>query len=105
MRWGTKEYAELFKLVLADSGKPHPAVLDKPALRSDCIRYYDAYRYLSVSRLWTEVGPQAIQLSEVTSYLELAGILEYGTKLKYLRLIQLMDRTELKFIADNRKTK
>ena len=52
--------------------------------------------------MWSEVGPQAIQVSEVAAYLGILGIEDTYTKQKYLRLVQSMDRVEMQHI--NRKT-
>ena len=100
MAWGGSE--KLFKAIREDTGIPHPSDIGRPALRSDCIKYFDAFRYLGASRMWSEVGPHAIQVSEVAAYVGMAGITDPYTKLKYLRLVQAMDRVELEHI--NRKT-
>lgn len=105
LKWGTREYDKLFKLILEDTGVPHPAHASKPTLRSDCIRYYDAFRHLSVSRLWNQVGPQPIQINEIHTYLNLVGIEDTSTKLKYLRLIQTLDNVERDFIAQQQSQK
>jgi hypothetical protein len=85
----------MFKAVYEDTGEFHPAHARKPALRKDCIRYLDAFRHLSAGRIWSEVGPQPIQVSEVESYLGMVGIKNSDTKMKYLRLIRLLDNFEL----------
>lgn len=54
-------------------GLSHPAEKTKPALRRDCIQYLDAFRTLSASRLWNQVGPQRIVLSEMAGWLERLG--------------------------------
>ena len=91
MEWGASE--KFFKLVKEDTGVPHPADIGRPGLRDDCIKYLDAFR------LWSEVGPQPIQVSEVESYLNIAGVEVPYMKLKYLYLIQQLDQVELKHIA------
>ena len=48
--------------------------------------------------MWSEVGPQAIQVSEVAAYLGILGIEDTYTKQKYLRLVQSMDRVEMQHI-------
>jgi len=96
LEWGGSE--QFFKN-LREDGSPHPADIGRPALRYDCIKYMDAFSYLGASRLWSEVGPQPIQVSEVESYLGIAGIEDPYTKMKYLRLVQRMDRVEMQHIA------
>jgi hypothetical protein len=97
LEWGASE--KFFKLVKEDTGVPHPADIGRPGLRNDCIKYLDAFRYLGSSRLWSEAGPQPIQVSEVEAYLNIAGIEVPYMKLKYLFLIQQLDRVEMKHIA------
>jgi hypothetical protein len=88
---------------MRENGDVHPAMLTKTALRSGHRRYYDVYRSLSASRTWSQVGPNPIQVSEVHSYMEMAGIEDPSTRLKYLRLIQGMDAIELKSIREKTK--
>ncbi len=102
MQWGDEGSVKLFKLIYEDTGHHHPAYLNKPALRDDCIKYLDAFRLLSASRLWSEVGPQPIQLSEIKAYMQLVGIKDKSTKLKYVRLIRSMDSVTLKHIHAER---
>ena len=93
MQWGGSE--SFFKVVREDTGTPHPADIGRPALRNDCIKYFDAFRYLGASRLWSEVGPQPVQVSEVKAYVDMIGLDDVDTKLKFLKFVQLMDRVEL----------
>lgn len=99
LNFGTREYQGLFK-TMRDNGEIHPAELTKPALNAEDRRYHDAYRALSASRLWSQIGPNPIQVSEVAAYLSLLGIEDTETKLKYLRLIQGMDIIEMTSIRD-----
>lgn len=93
----------MFKEVLKHEGHPHPAALRKPALRGDCIRYFDAFCRLGASRIWSQVGPQPITISEVESLMNMSGVEEPETRMKYLRLIQGMDRVELTFRQEKAK--
>lgn len=86
-----------------DTGVFHPAHLRKPALRGDCIRYLDAYRLLSASRIWTEIGPHPLQTTEVESYLNLAGVNGTQTRMKYVRIIRAMDDTEMQYLLSKKK--
>ncbi len=103
MQWGDEEHQRLFKLIYEDTGTYHPAYLNKPALRDDCIKYLDAFRLLSASRLWSEVGPQPIQVSAISAYLSMVGIEDISTKLKYLRLFRIMDVVVIDHITEQRK--
>lgn len=103
MRWGNKESQALFKLIYEDTGQHHPAYQTRPSLRDDCIKYYDAFCLLSDCRMWSEVGPQPIQLSEIDAYLRMVGITDVFTKLKYARLIRRMDGVTIRFLNEKRK--
>lgn len=85
----------MFAAVKEDTGQDHPALKTKPALRSDCIKYLDVFRLLSACRLWGEAGPQPLQLGEIRAALDLHGLEEAATKVKYARLLKLMDSVEL----------
>jgi len=85
----------MFKAYAEDHGKPHPALLAKPQPRDDCVKYLEAFRLLGCSRIWDQVGPKPTQTSEIESMLNLLGITDTSTRLKYLRLIRRMDMTEL----------
>lgn len=85
------------------NGDVHPAELTKTALRSEDERYYGVFRSLSASRIWTQIGPNPIQVSEVRAYMDMAGIEDSATRMKYLRLVQGMDIVELKSIRARTK--
>ena len=99
MQWGSSEH--LFKAVKEDTGVPHPADIGRPALRRDCIRYYEAFRYLGASRICNTTGPQPIQVVDVKAYLDIVAIDDPATRLKYLRLIQALDSVALKHASSN----
>jgi len=79
-------------------GNIHPAELTKVALREEDRRYYDVFRSLSASRIWSQVGPNPIQISEIAAYLGMVGIEDHATKMKYTRILQGLDIVELKSI-------
>lgn len=91
--------------MLRDDGRVHAAELNRPALRNVDRRYYDVFRSLSASRTWSQVGPNPIQIGEVSAYMGMMGIEDPETKIKYLRLIQGLDVVEMKNIRANMKTK
>ena len=46
--------------------------------------------------MWNEVGPQPVQVSEVAAYVvDILGLEDVDTKIKFLKFVQLMDRVEL----------
>lgn len=101
MRWGDKKNQDLFK-VLREDGVPHPADNTRPALRGDCIDYYDAFRFLGASRMWNQVGPQPIPVSEIMSYLTGMGVTNLEDRERYLRHIKDMDNLELTRFQEKR---
>lgn len=60
----------------------------------------DAYRLLSGLRLWGKVGPFPIMMSEIQAYFWSAGIEDVETRMKYVRLIRLMDLVELSYLRE-----
>ena len=105
LRWGGEENRKLFRLVYEDTGEIPPQLLKKPVLSGDCIKYHDAYRYLGACRLWGQVGPLPIPLSEIEAYLNLDGVTDPLTRMKYVRLIGRMDQVELKHLHEKSKPK
>ena len=87
-------------------GLTHHAEKSRPALRSDCIVYFDAFRFLSASRLWNQVGPQPVPVSEIKAYMEVAEIEDPNEKLKYLKFVSDLDGIEVRhFYAKKAKAK
>jgi hypothetical protein len=90
----------MFKAYYEDTGQHHPHLLARPPLRSDCTKYLDAYRLLSGSRMWDEVGPKPISVAEVESLVDMAGVEGEEARMKYLRLMRRMDLTELQILRE-----
>lgn len=55
--------------------------------------------------MWSQIGPSPIPVSEVNAYMDMVGIEDPETKLKYLRIIQGLDAVEIKNIRANTKAK
>lgn len=54
--------------------------------------------------MWSQVGPQAIPVSEVNSYTkDTLGVTDYDERMKYVRFINKMDTVELKYLNERRK--
>lgn len=83
---------------MEDHGVPHPEELNRPALRDGCIEYLDAFRLLSAVRIWGESGPQPIQITEMSSYLDELEVTSTDERLKYIRMLRKLDRHELGLI-------
>jgi hypothetical protein len=90
-------------LIYADTGVHHPAFLKKPALRSDCVKYLDAFRSLSASRMWSQAGPSPIQVSEVKALLDLTDEESPDERSRFLALMQELDRVEMRHLYEKSK--
>lgn len=103
--FGNPESQAMFKNIYRDSGKHAPEMLAKPALRDDCVTYYDAFRHLSASRLWNQAGPQPIQTTEILSFLEIRRIKDPDEREKIEKLVKILDSAHLKHLSKkaNRK--
>lgn len=53
--------------------------------------------------MWSQVGPNPIQVSEVAAYLGMLGIEDPDTRLKYLKIVQGLDIVERNIIAKRKK--
>ena len=93
LEWGGSE--SFFKSILEDTGRPHPAAAAKPALRGEDIEFYDAFCLLGARRLWSQVGPNAIPISEIVAYLDGIGVSGSRLRERYIRLCCAMDGVEL----------
>lgn len=91
------------KAYFEDTGKIHPSIATKPPLRRDCIRYLNAYRLLSGARLWDQVGPKPIPVSEVLAYLQATGVKGSEAINRFLRVIRRMDLVELRHLQREMK--
>ena len=104
MEWGGPDNEKFFKNIYEGEGRHHPAYLKRPpALRRDCIRYHDAFCVLGASRMWGQGGPLPIAVSEIESFLNMSGVEDPDTKLKYIRLVKQLDRVELTYLQAKTK--
>lgn len=56
-------------------------------------------------RLWNQVGPLPIPVSEIKAFLGLVGVSDPSTCLKYVRLIGKMDDVERNYLFEKSKSK
>jgi hypothetical protein len=75
----------------AATGKQPAALREKPKLSEDDADYYEAFKSLSGARVYTEVGPQPIPVSEVLAYCEFLNITDQFERQAILRIMQAMD--------------
>lgn len=95
----------MFKNIYEDTGVLPKELRNKPTLRSDCAAIYDAFRHLSVSRSWTQAGPNAIKPSDALALFEIWGITSLYLRALYFRLITIMDGVHLEYLAKKAKQK
>jgi hypothetical protein len=55
--------------------------------------------------MWSQVGPQPIQISEIEALLRLLDVRGREARMKYVRLIKRMDAVELNFLHKKSKVK
>lgn len=53
--------------------------------------------------MWDQVGPKPLQISEINSTLDSAGVRDSETRMKYLRLMKRMDMVELSHLHEQMK--
>lgn len=54
--------------------------------------------------MWNQVGPQAIPVSEVINYVrDVLGLTNLEERQQYVRIINLMDSVELRYLNEKRK--
>lgn len=90
---------------MKEDGLTHPALLRKPTLRGDCFDYYETYRFLSVPRIYNQVGPLPILRSDLVSTLDELHIWSVDERMKFIRFMKMMDATELDIIAKRQAAK
>lgn len=82
-------------------GLPVPAgYLKRPRIRSVDHEYLEAFDSLHRSRKMGHSSPEPVQVSEILAYVMLRGIVCAGARVKYLRLVQLMDQAYLDHWAE-----
>ncbi len=71
-----------------------------PVLKPEDFTYREAFFTLNNSRTAGMGGANPLAISEILSLVSMGGIAYIGDRVKYLRLIQQMDRTFLEFHAE-----
>lgn len=84
-------------------GKPPPALLDRPNLEPHLQIYWDSYRRLSRSRVWTDGLPQNVTVQECFAYCDGMRWHSPGFKQDLLDLVQDMDDVFLAHQAKKRE--
>lgn len=80
-----------------------PPLLRIPKLKRFDDIYLGAFNTLSQTRGSDMSGPQPIKISEVVAYFSVAGIDERAERVKYLSLIQRLDRVYLEYASEQAK--
>ena len=81
-------------------GELTQSLKDKPELKPELMMFWDAFATLSASRVYSlrfgkkdtqYMGPDAILLSEISTYMREIGIICTEQKLRTIRILQKMD--------------
>ena len=89
-----------FRAQAKKTGVVPPPLLRMPKLKRFDDVYLDAYNTLSSSRGSDMSGPQPIRLSEINAYFSVMGIDERDERVKYVALIQRLDRVYLEHAGE-----
>lgn len=87
----------------AATGVRPPALAEKPELREGGRAVLGAYDLIDQSRLFSEYGPQAIQVAEILAYLEIARIERGEDRLLFLSTIKTLDVIYMNHYAEQHK--
>lgn len=64
------------------------------------VEFWIAFQILSEKRLWSETGPNPIQLSEIFAYVEYIEISSDDKREELLYIVSAMDRNFIEFAID-----
>lgn len=95
MQWGPSLKA--FRAQAKKTGVVPPPLLRMPKLKSFDEIYLNAFNTLSNARDSGMAGPQPIRLSEIDAFFRVTGIDERDERVKYVALIQRLDRAYLEY--------
>jgi len=101
LKWG--EHVKAFETQAKKTGITAGPMKNRPRLKPEDVVYYNAFQTCNISRPAGAVGYCAIPISEILSYLQLVGIALREERVKYLHLIQELDRIALDHWAEEAK--
>ena len=101
MQWGREE--DTLRHIERETGVTPNALAVKPGLDKGGFGILHAYDLLDQSRLHSEIGPQALQMSEILAYLEISGVEDGYDRLFFLRTIKRLDVIYLNHCAEKQK--
>lgn len=81
---------------------PQP-LRDRPDLPEEWKSHYLAFRSLSKSRLRTDVGPQAITVTEILAYCKMAAFDSPDDRSQLLYMVQELDDEYLTYAAEKQR--
>ena len=93
MEWGPR--VKSLKAMEKSTGQPNPRLSSRPTLRTDVREYWSHYLTIADSRKFNQAGVQPIAITEIVSYIDLAGIRRGEPALKFFRMIKALDNTYL----------
>lgn len=84
-------------------GEVPSAFENKPELYEDSVPYWTAFLNLSVSRLFNEMGPMPLAVSDIEAYLNIYGVCDIDRRIAYYEAVVALDNQWLKFQRENNK--
>jgi hypothetical protein len=78
---------------------PHPAVLRKPPPSAEDDIYYVGFCILGGRRLYSQVGPQPIPLTEIMAYMDEACMTDLDDRETFLEIVCDLDACEMNLLA------
>jgi len=91
--------AERTLLKAQRQGQKVPALENKPVLFPDLELIWAAFWILNRSRM-VLTSPQALQVAEITSYLDLRGVMDHEVRMKYFYGISILDHLYLQALLE-----
>lgn len=97
MKWGSQ--LETLEEIEESTGFTPKALASRPALLAEDLKYLEGFRVLNRARASGFQGHQSIAVAEVLAYLSIAQERDTDERLKFLRLVQKMDRSFLEHVT------
>lgn len=99
MTYSSKSWQNLFTAYLEESGTPHPATLRKPPPSSEDDIYFVGFCILGGRRLYSQVGPQPIQYTEIVAYMDEEAMTDLDDRDTFMNIITYLDHVEMAHLS------
>lgn len=85
--------------MLDDTGVPHPDALKRPPPSEEDDVYYVGFCILGGRRLYSQVGPQPLPLTEILAYIDELDVTDVDEREEYLDILTDLDSAEMDHIS------